>query len=604
GTEPVIARIRGAGPDSEAATAITLSFCVSLAAVAVGVPIVAGPALAQTGSVNVQDTIYADTDPITVEIPQLETELAWLVVENLDNGDSGVYTTTVSSWKQQTKQVDLASIGPSSPGDRIQARVYDTDFEEEELGRDTSQVRAREPPNFEVVMDSTNSPVTVGQSLDVRATVTNTGEQSASQEIGLVVGARQRDSTSLTLARDEWATVKLSWQTRSGHAGGYTAVVASDDSAASRSVRVEEPPAPANFDVSIESTTSPVTEGQTLDVTATVTNTGDKSDSQDIDLGIGGSHVDSTALALDPGEKTTVTLSWETASGDVGDHESTVTSDDTTARGTVLVEPETTTPTTTTTTTTTPTTTVETTTRQTDVPPDQPQVDLRIDSTSSPVAAGSPLDVEVTITNRGDGETTDEVVLSLGGDREDSRSISLGGGESRTLTLTWQTGSGDAGEYTAVVASSSETAEDSVVVRESDGGGFDVEIESTTAPESEGDPLSVTARISNTGPTTDTQVVKMAVNGDERASNRLSLAPGDNQRVSFSYDPSSDGSKPTIEVWSEDDEDRSVVETSTSGGGNPLTDPLLVGLFLLLFGAVAGGYMYVRRRQLNGEGSE
>ena len=66
---------------------------------------------------------------------------------------------------------------------------------------------------------------------------------------------------------------------------------------------------PANFEVTIDSTNSPIDEGETLTVDATVENTGDKSDTQTITLTVGGQQRASTDVNLGGGESTTMTLS-------------------------------------------------------------------------------------------------------------------------------------------------------------------------------------------------------------------------------------------------------------------------------------------------------
>ncbi|MFC3960212.1 PKD domain-containing protein [Halovivax cerinus] len=65
------------------------------------------------------------------------------------------------------------------------------------------------------------------QTLNVTATVTNTGKTTATQTITLATNATQRDSTSVTLASGESKSVTLSWLTDRWDAGNYTATVSS-----------------------------------------------------------------------------------------------------------------------------------------------------------------------------------------------------------------------------------------------------------------------------------------------------------------------------------------------------------------------------------------
>ncbi|WEL21860.1 hypothetical protein [Halorhabdus sp. BNX81] len=83
----------------------------------------------------------------------------------------------------------------------------------------------------------------------------------------------------------------------------------------------------ANVAVTIDSTNSPVEEGETLAVDATVENTGDETQTQSIELDVAGLR-DSESVTLDPGESQTITLEWQTASGDAGDYTANVSSAD------------------------------------------------------------------------------------------------------------------------------------------------------------------------------------------------------------------------------------------------------------------------------------
>ncbi|PHQ47719.1 hypothetical protein DJ68_00315 [Halorubrum sp. C3] len=89
---------------------------------------------------------------------------------------------------------------------------------------------------------------------------------------------------------------------------------------------VEDPP--AQFEVTITDMTSPVEEGETLDVTADVTNTGFEEETQSISLEVAGEVVDTIDVTLDPGQEQSVQLSWMTAAGDAGQYSVTVSSND------------------------------------------------------------------------------------------------------------------------------------------------------------------------------------------------------------------------------------------------------------------------------------
>lgn len=88
-------------------------------------------------------------------------------------------------------------------------------------------------PTMNVTVDitSTNAPVTLGDrdahNLEINATVTNTGDESATQEVTLTVGGEQRDAREVVLEGGESKRIQLSWSTGQGDGGNYTATVAS-----------------------------------------------------------------------------------------------------------------------------------------------------------------------------------------------------------------------------------------------------------------------------------------------------------------------------------------------------------------------------------------
>ncbi|PSQ15340.1 hypothetical protein BRD00_14535 [Halobacteriales archaeon QS_8_69_26] len=109
------------------------------------------------------------------------------------------------------------------------------------MGQDDAQITHTEgePSTIAVSIDSTNSPVTAGDQLDVTATVENTGDSETTETVTLDVGGSQRDSTSVTLGAGESTQVTLSWATSSGDAGDYTATVAAGGDSASTTVTVQ-----------------------------------------------------------------------------------------------------------------------------------------------------------------------------------------------------------------------------------------------------------------------------------------------------------------------------------------------------------------------------
>ena len=98
---------------------------------------------------------------------------------------------------------------------------------------------------------------------------------------------------------------------------------------------------PAQFDVTIASTNSPVAQNGTLDVTADVDNSGGAQETQTITLDInnGVGQVDSAVVTLSAGTSPTQTLSWSVPGDQTPqDYKATVARDEDPASETVTVQ--------------------------------------------------------------------------------------------------------------------------------------------------------------------------------------------------------------------------------------------------------------------------
>ncbi len=92
------------------------------------------------------------------------------------------------------------------------------------------------------------------------------------------------------------------------------------------------------FVVTVDDTNSPVVEGDSLSVDATVVNQGNEDGSQTVDLELDGEMRDVTSEQLDAGEETEVTFEWVTTEGDAGSYTALVSSEDTADHAQVTVE--------------------------------------------------------------------------------------------------------------------------------------------------------------------------------------------------------------------------------------------------------------------------
>jgi hypothetical protein len=434
------------------------------------------------------------------------------------------------------------------------AGVYTAVLADDDDRLDTARVNVTQPDpaSFAVSIGSTSTPVLGGDSLDVTATITNTGDEAATQTVELAVDNRVVDETVVTLDGGESKVVTLTWPTDEADNGVHDATVVSEDSAASVDVTVLEPP---YFSVDIEPRQTRVTAGETLVFRVTVTNTGEGTGTQDIDLSLGDTVVDVRELTLDGGETRVITLSGQTSLVDSGEQLATVESaDDSNSTSVTVLRP----------------------------------ADFRVsgDSTAASVTEGDPFHFTVSVVNTGDESATQEVVLEVDELEADSARLTLDAGDSRTVTLTWETGPADAGErHLAVVSTDDDTVSRPVTVTEP--GSFDVELDPTPATVSPGERLSVRSTVTNTGDESATQEIRLEVDGTVTDSTEVTLDGGESTVVTFSWtvEEETAGGRHDVSVASFDDTASSpvVVEsdrtsTQTEGGTGP--DDTLFGLNL------------------------
>ncbi|WP_226005970.1 CARDB domain-containing protein [Natrinema salinisoli] len=488
------------------------------------------------------------------------------------------------------------------------------------------------PANFDVTIDSTNSPVTAGNNLEVTGTIHNTGDESDTQTITLSWGGASCDSASISLSGGQSTTETLSCSTGSGDAGDYTAELSSSDNSDSTSITIEPditfnsftpsdsatgvsrdtslatditegngndvavtfywgndteigrvppsgytgdgeftkgldsdleygttynwytvaenehggtktsgtksfttesaPPDPANFQVSITGTNSPVTEGETLEVTASIDNTGDESDTQTISLDVLGEACDSTSVSLNGGASTSETLTCGTSDGDAGTHTATVSSSDDSDSTSITVEEYT------------------------------APANFSVDITSFDweVTEGDTATFTADIENTGDESGTQTVELYYEDEStvDDSTSVSLNGGQSTTETFSYTTQDGDAGTRQFTVQSENDS--DTVGVTVNAPAEFNVSILSTNDPVTEGEQLVVETQVENVGDEPGEQDVDLEFNTQVVDTAAITLDSGGSTTENLTYTTQSgDAGSQSITVQSEDDTASSTV---------------------------------------------
>ena len=378
--------------------------------------------------------------------------------------------------------------------------------------------------DISVDITGTNSPVTEGEGLDITAELENVGENGI-QEVELVVNDVVRDSHTVELDSGETTSQTFTWNTEFGDAGAYDAIIQSRTDDASVSVTVNESDEEPYFVVSITGTNSPVTEGETLSVDATIENTAGIAATQDVTLEIDGTIRDTKAVSLGGEDSTDVILEWDTEEGDAGTFSAIVASDDDDDTTDVSVDE-----------------------------PTPPYFDVTLTETNSPIVAGATLSVTADVENTGEQPGEQDITLDIDGTTVDAEVVGLEPGASQSVSLTWETSENDAGNYTASMHSANTSDETDVRVLEPPE--FLVNIEEANDPITEGEILEVSTTLENVGEVADQQTVELEIDGIVRDEITLSLDPEETQSIVLEWETGEgDAGEYDAIVRSEDDED-------------------------------------------------
>ena len=171
-----------------------------------------------------------------------------------------------------------------------------------------------------------------------------------------------------------------------------------------------------------------------------------------------------------------------------------------------------------------------------------PDFAVEITDYDANVTEGEPLVVEATVTNV--GETADSQQIHLKNDENEivyskaSPALTLEPNESADVTLTWETGPGDAG--TESVKAVSNHGSDERTVRIDEASFFTVESVETDSPVEAGDDMAATVTVRNDDPDAATRDVWIEVDGDWVAGTQVELEPGDSSNETLTWTETAD----------------------------------------------------------------
>ncbi|MCU4754267.1 hypothetical protein OB919_20170 [Halobacteria archaeon AArc-curdl1] len=486
---------------------------------------------------NDSDTIESTVlDPATIEITDLDapadaeaTETITVTAQLQNTGDvtaiqdvslaleagEPLDTATVEMGGGENTSVTLTA---EPDEDAVGTQTVTVSTEDDEATVDVDIVAPPDPGSLEIEALETPETVDDGASIEGELTVSNPGDEPITDTLILTLeanadgeagdGGAPTESITVDLEPGETTTIPFALPGIQDAPGEYDLVAESETNTTTATITVTQPPEPAAFAVELEPIETPIEAGETLTVTAEIENTGEESDSQEVSLFVDGEAVEEESIELDGGASTTVTFTRETSENESHDREIAVHTADDEDMATVTVED----------------------------PPEPAHVEITDIAGVDTHTAGYDLELEITVTNRGEKATAQPLELALG-DRGavDSTTVELDGGESTTVTLYTGTDETDVGEQEVMVHSGGETATTDVTIEAP--AFFEIQdVEAPTEVEV-GDTIEVTAQLQNTGDEAATQEISLDMAG-QTISETVSLEGGESATVTLAFETS------------------------------------------------------------------
>ena len=423
------------------------------------------------------------------EIDEGESVEVTATVEN-NGGESGSETVAlrVDGETVQSQTIEL-DVGENETVVFVQAfddpGEYGIDVDDESAGTLTVEEAIAEFETSGVTLDS--ETILEGDSVTIEATVENVGTADGEHETTLYIDGTVEATE--TVAVDAGASTSVTFEKTFAEAGEYELTI---DNAAAETLTVDQP---ATFTVSDASLgESVIDEGESVEVSATVENVGDREGTHEAELLVNGAVEATTDVTIDGGDSTTVTFAQTFE--EPGEYAIDV--DDEHA-GTLTVE---------------------------SVAPAEFEVS-NAHLEPETILEGEYTTISADVENVGDQPGTFEAELVVDDDVEDTREVTLDGGESTTVSF--ERTFSEAGSYDVHV-SDAYAAELTVKQRAT----FDViHAELSDDAITEGDSVDVTATIENTGDVEGIFEAALIVDGTVEQSADLTVAAHSTETVTF-----------------------------------------------------------------------
>ncbi|MEF8874493.1 MAG: CARDB domain-containing protein, partial [Candidatus Thermoplasmatota archaeon] len=274
-----------------------------------------------------------------------------------------------------------------------------------------------------------------------------------------------------------------------------------------------------------------VVEGEDLEVTATIENMGEETDTQTVDMSspLGN---DTATITLNGGEGTNETFTISTSQGDAGSYEATVSSDnDSDGDNFDVNEPA--------------------------------FFEVEILEYKDQIVEGEEAVFEYRVINNGSVEEAQDIEFYVDGSLvETEEGVVLKPGERSRGEFTWRTEEGDAGDYDIVIES--EDDDDGVTVTVVEGAFFEIDIIDYDDMIAAGEELVVVYSVSNIGYDEGAQDIELMVEGGVEDSEFVTLSGNDEHRGEFTWQTEETGEYEVV-VASEDDDEGVNVSVKEEG---------------------------------------
>lgn len=263
-----------------------------------------------------------------------------------------------------------------------------------------------------------------------------------------------------------------------------------------------------NFQVSNLSAPASATAGETINVTADVTNVGTANGSQDVGFRLDGTELGNVSVSLNVSETALVDFSVDTSGTPSGTYTHGIFTADSNQTAQISIT--------------------------------QPESDFQVSNLDAPavVTQGDNVTVNATVTNAGTASGNDTVEFRFDGSVVSSTNVSLDPGQSQDVSVTLDTSGQTTGDYTHgfFTSDNNQTAQISIV--SSPTATFQVSNLSVPSTATKGDAVPVNATITNVGNADGTAAVEVIVDGNPVTTTNVSVVASASQTYSITLNTS------------------------------------------------------------------